>query len=408
MKKICILTHSHLCRNPRVVKEANTLQKAGYSVTIQTLWTDRQLLNEDLKLIDLQRIRYTAGENVIPGESSTLKRAKSRLIRRLAKEITARTWFQSRRALGYGYNKNLRLAIKENADLYICHQEMPTVIGVELLKMGFRVAFDFEDWYSHDLLPDANRFRPVGLLNEFEIFALKNSHLTYTTSHILARELATHAGASLPQVLLNVFPEEERKNLDGQVKDRVDLSRISLHWFSQTTGPGRGLEELADAMNDIYDPFELHLRGNVTAKYKQDLLSRFHLKSGQDVYFQPLVSHKELLSRISEHDIGLALERNNPQSRNLTITNKIMQFLQGGLAVIASSTSGQEEVAKISGEAVRIIHSRNEITTAVRYWISDPVALTRAKKKAIKLGQDRFCWDREEPKLIDWINKIMN
>ena len=35
--KILILTASHLCRNPRVVKEATTLGAAGYEVTVMSV-----------------------------------------------------------------------------------------------------------------------------------------------------------------------------------------------------------------------------------------------------------------------------------------------------------------------------------------------------------------------------------
>ncbi|MCF8294760.1 MAG: hypothetical protein K9I34_01750, partial [Bacteroidales bacterium] len=62
MKKIGILTQSHLCRNPRVVKEANTLAAAGYDVHILTTFTSAELLQEDLTLID-PRVKLEAAVN---------------------------------------------------------------------------------------------------------------------------------------------------------------------------------------------------------------------------------------------------------------------------------------------------------------------------------------------------------
>ncbi|PON16127.1 hypothetical protein C2W62_20105, partial [Candidatus Entotheonella serta] len=53
--------------------------------------------------------------------------------------------------------------------------------------------------------------------------------------------------------------------------------------------------------------------------------------------------NRELLSRIAEHDIGLALEQCDCPSRDLTITNKLFQYLLGGLALIATQTQGQAE-----------------------------------------------------------------
>jgi len=408
MKRICILTHSHLCRNPRVVKEANSLQKAGYDVTVLTTWTDRKMLDEDLSLIDTDRIRYTAAVNIIRGESSWWTRMKTRIERRIASELVAKTGIESVRALGYGYKRNLKQAIRENADLYICHQELPTIIGSKLISMGFRVAFDFEDWYSKDLLPDANRFRPVGKLDKCETLALQQSPLTYTTSLALSRKLAEHAGSMPPKVLLNVFPHKERLMIDGKTIDRVRTDRVSLHWFSQIIGPGRGLEELAEALNIIEEPFELHLRGNITETYRIELKNRFILRVEQDVYIHPLVSHQELLSRIAEHDIGLALEKTTPESRNLTITNKIMQFLQGGLAVVASATEGQKEISDIAGEAVAVFNGHHDLASKLINWISNPQELIRAKKRAGSIAERQFCWDQEEHKLIRWINNVLN
>ncbi len=58
----------------------------------------------------------------------------------------------------------------------------------------------------------------------------------------------------------------------------------------------------------------------------------------------PLIPANELLSRVAEHDIGLALELRQPDSRNLTVTYKFLHYLLAGLAVVASDTAGQSEV----------------------------------------------------------------
>ena len=244
MKSICILTQSHLCRNPRVVKEANTLAAAGFQVTILTTFTFADLLEEDLKLIDTSKIKLKGIINMIPGQASKWYRLKQRLVRRIAGEAIGRFGWENILTLGYDYRKNLKAAIRENADLYTCHQEMSTVIGCKLIKRGFKVAFDFEDWYSHDLLPEANKTRPIKLLEKYEKFALKNSVLNYTTSESMAAGFAAFADVKPPKVLHNVFPLAERDLLDGKFKDRTDLSRPSMHWYSQTIGPGRGLEFL--------------------------------------------------------------------------------------------------------------------------------------------------------------------
>lgn len=408
-KKICILTQSHLCRNPRVVKEANTLSKAGFEVSILTTFTYPGLLEEDLKLIDNKRIAYKGVINMIPGQASDWYRLKERLKRRVAGEFISRFGIENKYALGYDYHANLRAAVAERADMYTCHQEMSTVIGVRLLKKGFNVAFDFEDWYSHDLLPEANKSRPIKLLEKNEKFALNNASLTYTTSESLASALAVFAGSERPKVLHNVFPWAERSYMDGLFKDRSDTDRPSIHWYSQTIGPGRGLEFLVESLAEIETPLDLHLRGNLFGSFKDELINLFPAEKGHRLYFHPLVPHLELLSRIAEHDIGLAIEEYVPDSRNLTITNKILQYLLAGIAVVATDTSGQKEVASLAGNAVFLFTNKDKksFVTTINQLLKDKLTLVEAKKDALRLAEEMFCWERQEQNLVDWVTKVI-
>lgn len=409
MKSVCILTQSHLCRNPRVVKEANTLAAAGFKVTILTTFTYPDLLEEDLKLIDTSKIQYKGIINMIPGQASKWYRLKQRLVRRLAGEAIGRFGWENILTLGYDYRKNLKAAIRENADLYTCHQEMSTVIGCKLIKRGFKVAFDFEDWYSHDLLPEANKTRPIKLLEKYEKFALKNSVLNYTTSESMAAAFGAFAEVEPPKVLHNVFPFAERDLLDGQFKDRTDLSRPSMHWYSQTIGPGRGLEFLVKSLDKVKTPVQLHLRGNCSEEFKTELTSIFPSVKGHQLFFHSLVPHKELLSRIAEHDIGLATEEYSPDSRNLTITNKILQYLLGGIAVIASDTAGQKEVAVVVPDAVFLFKNYNsdDLSSKINTLIGDKATLEQAKKSALASATSKFCWEQQEKWLVGWVNEVI-
>lgn len=408
-KKICILTQSHLCRNPRVVKEALALDSAGYEVVILTTFTYPGLLDEDLGLIRNTGVALKGVVNMIPAQAPAWYRLKERLARRIAGEAISRFGFETVYALGYDYGKNLRAAIREKADLYSCHQEISTVIGCKLMQRGFRVAFDFEDWYSHDLLPEANRSRPVSLLEKHEKMALQKGVLTYTTSKAMSVALGAWAGAAQPKVLLNVFPFSDRDHTDHMVKDRVDQTIPSFHWYSQTIGPGRGIEFLIECLNDVSVPLEFHLRGNLFQGFGQELSQRFLPGKGHSLHFHPLVPHAELLSRISEHDIGLATEEYVPDSRNLTITNKILQYLQAGIAVVASDTQGQEEVAKEAPGAVFLFRNgdRQGLVSLLNRMLNDRGNLPAARQAAAEAARTNFCWEKQQTLLTGWFTGIL-
>jgi glycosyltransferase involved in cell wall biosynthesis len=408
-KKICILTQSHLCRNPRVVKESLALSKAGYEVVILTTFTFPDLLEEDLKLIGNSGVVLKGCVNMIPSQVSKWYRLKERLVRRITGEMIARFNFENVYALGYDYGRNLRAAIGENADLYTCHQEISTVIGCKLIEKGFRVAFDFEDWYSHDLLPEANRTRPMRLLEKYEKYALNKGVLTYTTSRSMAAAMAEFAGSREPKVLQNVFPYADRNHIDHKIKDRVDVAMPSIHWYSQTIGPGRGIEFLVQSLGDVTIPVEFHLRGNLFQDFERALTGQFPHNKGHKLFFHPLVPHSELLSRIAEHDIGLATEEYIPDSRNLTITNKILQYLQGGIAVVASDTLGQQEVAKDAPDAVMMFKNKDRqgLSSLLNSLLKDGERLKQAKQAALQAAGDKFCWEHQQPWLVNWISEAL-
>jgi glycosyltransferase involved in cell wall biosynthesis len=106
------------------------------------------------------------------------------------------------------------------------------------------------------------------------------------------------------------------------------------------------------------------------------------------------VAHAELLSRIAEHDIGLASEVPHTRSRALTITNKILLYLLAGVAVVASDTEGQKEVAGAAKDAV-FLYSRDSAADYAKVLdrlLSDAMLRSRARKDAVDAAKNSFSW----------------
>lgn len=406
MKSITIITQSHICRNPRVWKEGQALAKKGYKVVILTTFYDEKLYKEDLRLLNKLNIEYKCYADLRRGKRNTLQQFYLKVLRRLGVWLTKYKIKNSALALGYGPKQLYNMALKQNADLYICHQEMASYIGTKLLQNNKKVAFDIEDWYSEDLLPMARKARPIKLLKKIEQNALATT-LSWTTSEIMAQKMAAVYKTNMPAVVYNTFPKRKKKEAIDY-KDRVDHSKASLFWFSQTIGPGRGLEVLISALHHIEQPLELHLRGNISASYRSLLEEKFPDKGCQTLHFHSLVLNEELPARIAEHDIGLALESKEPLSRNYTITNKILQYLEAGVAVIASKTEGQIEVAVLAPEAVFLFEQEKSLIDAIKLLLSNRDLLVEAKSKARQSYLKSFLWEKQEEKLCQLIEAALS
>lgn len=408
MANLLIVTGAHLCRNPRVVKEATALREAGHAVVVLGPATEDGLAAEDAVLAREGDFEHRFVVDVRAGARG---RHRHRLIRRAATETVERLGWQRPESIGYGVGQTLAAARAERADLVIGHQEVGVYVAAQLLREGRRVGADIEDWHSEDQLLSQAR-RPRRLLRDCEALLVQHAAHTTTTSHALAEALATTYDAHAPAVVYNAFPWADRSALDGRTLDRAESGRErpSLHWVSQTIGTDRGLVALCDALALVAHPVDLHLRGHVSDGDRAWLAERFPAGRGHRLFLHGLVPHTELLSRIAEHDIGLALEQREPPSRNLTVTNKILHYLLAGLAVVATDTAGQAEIAAQAPEAVALCRNGEaaSLAAALNALLASPGRLAAAKAAALEAAAAYYSWERQAPVLLRSVEEALD
>jgi hypothetical protein len=427
MPSAVILTGSHLCHNPRVVKEAAALTKAGYEVEVLGGWHDPALKARDGKLMAKIKFRFRPLHDLTEEKSL---RFGLRLRGRLASLLHANTGYESHWQLGYFVSALTKAARQSKADLLIAHSEQalwavaqqqksevrsqksaPTSdLRSSISAPRIRVGVDMEDWFSEDLPLEARQHRPIKLLRSLERGALKWGEHATCTSHAMSAALAKEYGCRPPTVIYNAFPWADRQTLDGKALDRHDLCVPSVHWYSQTIGTDRGLGDLFAALPLMKQVFEIHLRGKPVAGFEEWLAVSVPEAWRKQVFIHPLVSNDELLSRIVEHNIGFAGEQKNAsRSRDLTVTNKILHYLLGGLAVVASDTAGQREVAAKTNVGVRIYRSGDAASLAneLNTLLGSLETLQTAKAAALMAAEKQFCWERQAPVLLQSVEKTI-
>jgi len=401
MYRVVLLSGNHLCRNPRVVKEATALAEIGCRVVVLGVCHNHELAAEDATLAEAKGIDF---RSVVRRGTATY--AANRFVQQLADK----TFPQSSWCFGL-----LPRLMQKNAEalepgLAIAHSEVSLVVAARMLGRGAKVGVDMEDWYSEDLSLEARKGRPVGLLRRLEKLLLTRGVHSTCTTEVMADALEQEYGGRRPVRIYNVFPTADLA--PPTLRDRSLQSAslagtpsrgpaaISLHWFSQTIGPGRGLELLFDVLHKQGFSGELHLRGEI-AGYGPWLREVVHADLRHAVFLHGTVGNDELPSRIAEHDVGFAGEIKSIKSRDLTATNKIFQYLQGGLAVLASDTHGQKEVAAEAKDAVQLFYAddKRSLAEGLRLLTSDRSALDKRKAEAKTAATDKFNWQKEQLRL---------
>ena len=395
--KILILTASHLCRNPRVVKEATTLGAAGYHVTVMSVCLQERFRRMDLELIrdlpfQLKVIDYAARAPRVQAEDF-LQRSATWFARLLCRTVR----LELPQSLGPAAAL-LRFARSHPADLTIVHTEIPIWAAQYLIRDGRRVAVDVEDWYSQDLLFADRRSRPLRLLRAAEDFALNHACYASATSESMSAALAAAYACPPPIVLRNTFPLQATSRLDRPSGNAPP----AFIWFSQTIGPGRGLELFFSAWAQTKSPSRVYLLGDERPGYRDHLLSRLPLARRADVRFIPLVTPEELPFKLAEFDIGLALEPHWPVNRDVTISNKIFQYMNAGLAVVSTDTAGQSEVmhaAPASGLLIQA-HETTQVAARLEDLISNRAQLRTCQQAARQAAVAQFSWEHDAPRLL--------
>jgi glycosyltransferase involved in cell wall biosynthesis len=408
--RIAILTGVSLAWNPRALKEAMTLATAGFDVVVYGSSPDRTGFAADQALA--RRHRFCFESAVSMSEIDLVNRLHSmwsRLRSRLSREFFRLMSVESRWQLGPLVSDLLRKAIAANADYYIVHLEQAAWVGARLVRQGRRVGVDMEDWFSEDLLPQSRKGRPIALLRALERELLRQGVHATCPSDAMSVALAREYACRPPTVIYNAFPWSDRRNLDGLSRDRGDKRSPSVHWYSQTIGPGRGLEDLLAALPYLKHEAEFHLRGSPVAGFDEWLAARIPGAWRSRVFVHDFVLNEELLSRIAEHDIGFAGEMKYCRSRDLTVTNKILHYLLAGLAVIASDTAGQQEVAGKAKNAVFLYPSGDPLALSQRLnaLLESPEKLQLAKTAALRAAEQTFCWERQEDALLGTIRRAL-
>ncbi|MEO6053961.1 MAG: hypothetical protein ABIP97_08125 [Chthoniobacterales bacterium] len=391
--RICLITPSHPCSNPRLVKEADALQEAGYSVHVIASRYMPALDVFDRPIYKNAKWTHTIVDQT--GSANRIKYGIQRKVARLLPEITHRIPLLAHHPPA---RDMLPAAIAQPADLYIGHVLAGLPIAVAAAKHHrARAGFDAEDFHSEEVeTTDA-----ADLLSRQKLERLFNycRHRTAASPQI-AQAYEQIYGGNITSIL-NVFPLAIAPAKPHEGSNSSSGTAIRFYWFSQTVGPARGIEKIAPILNRLSFPWQLDLRGWCDDAYKAQLRALF----GDRVRILPPEPPEEMIRLAAEYDAGLSLELTVPRNRDLCLTNKIFTYLLAGIPVILSKTTAQCALAAELGDAAAVIdfNDIDKSAQTLEDFFGDDSRRKISRDHAWHLGQTRFNWDAEKIKFLQTI-----
>ncbi|WP_231461799.1 hypothetical protein [Pedobacter sp. Leaf132] len=395
IKKICLITPSHISSNPRLIKEAKALVSLNYAVHIIFAQTLNYLIIEDEKILkNNPDLTYQIISNKNIFQKTLLK-----TLGVISKHIDK--FYLINYQVNYSCSLFLDCAIKFDADIYIAHNLAALPVAVNAAKINkAKCGFDAEDFHRNELSNDPS-IHDVKIKTFIEDKYLKQLDYITAASPLIAKAYKNIYPKLKPVVINNVFEliHQPPVNLN-------ENEGLKLFWFSQTIGKNRGLEDVIEAINIINDAkIELHLLGNLST---EDLTYFNSLAKFPVNYYEP-ISGDDIFKFAAKFDIGLALEPGFCLNNEIALSNKLFTHLISGLAIIASNTQAQQQFLEKNAFVGRLYPIANvaELAKIIIQFLNNKDLLNDYKKNAYELAKSKYNWESESKKFLTVVEQTL-
>ncbi len=345
-KRICVCTPYSAAAEPRGPRHARALAE---------LYPDDEIIFFDCAPAGVQRILTPVlGElknlRWVTHEFPTRKSNLVALLYNKARTILGRTLFLLTGHLSPEFFAPAIVGVTRKledleADVYFAH-------NIEMLLPASNAAgpksfllFDCMEFYSNMGEGQSALFRRG--VRHLESSALPKCKLI-TTSSIEVGEAYCEEYLDLQTLALYNCPPRV---------ENLELSKnqpLRLYWRNSVLGISqRGLGDILDALSGLPKDITLYLQGRQAFDGGDALNREIERRELVDrVFLLPPHGPDEGVLAASAHCVGLCLERSGNRNHELTVSNKIFDYMMAGLAVIASDLPGLRSIISLSGAGV--------------------------------------------------------
>jgi len=300
------------------------------------------------------------------------------------------------------YKQGVKIGIDDPADVVHCHDLNTLKIGTTLKKrVGSKLVYDSHELYLHkNRIVQPGRFKKR-VMRRIEAAGMKAADKVITVGGCIADWMANEYGAPTPEVVLNT-PGYREDEPDMSKSLRAALGLNSDQWLMVYSGGitfNRGLENIIEAVAQV-DELQFVMMGYGTEAYLDSIkkLITTH-KVEERVHFFGPVEHHEVSSYLSSADFGIAPILNVCLSYYYCSPNKLFEFVQARLPVLASNFPEMEKVVEDYDIGLTFEPSDvSDIVKTIQQMIADKGKMQYYRQNTEKAAH-AFNWENESQKL---------
>ncbi|MGN0924341.1 group 1 glycosyl transferase [Ectopseudomonas mendocina] len=397
MIRIAMLVWNEFVNDARVLKEAQTLQGAGYQVTVFALHAPgqtrkKETLTGGIRVVRVPRSPFARGPRDVVSAASLDSNGRFGIVRQFLR-IAGRLWAHS----VFAYQ-----IARSRFDLVHAHDVnvLPTAWLAARLSSA-KIIYD-----AHEI--SSSREGYLGfrrLVGAVESALMPRVNGCITTTDARAKFFARAYGIARPLVLQN-RPREQPPQVSERIRHELDLSEAwPIVLYQGGVQQGRGLERLVRVAALVPDAYFVFIGGGRLDSRLRAIASELGLE--ERVRFIPTVALAELPSYTASADIGVQPIENTCLNHFTTDSNKLFEYVQAGLPVVASDLPEIRRVVRTHDLGLLVRPGDTEaLAVALRSLVNDVV------KRQFYAGQSRHAsavlsWEAQEADLLELYRQVL-
>jgi glycosyltransferase involved in cell wall biosynthesis len=394
--RIAVVTGGHLSTCPRMLKAADALALDGYEVVVVSASSTPWAEEADIDVLERRRGRFRSETIEYSRARNPRLYLESGLRRRLARSFASRrkdvSFPLATRAFARVHQELAAAATATSADFFYGGTTGGIAAACEAARRSGRpYALDLEDFFSGEP-PEGSLDARLAERIEREI--LPGARFLTASSAPIAEAFAKKYRVDV-ETIHNVFPLPEKP---PALEPRAE-GPLRLYWFSQTIGPGRGLEDAIEGAGLSKVDAELHIRGRFADGY-QEKLQTFSKERAPRLRLRHYAPGPpdEMVNLAREFDVGVSLEAGGSLNNRLALGNKVLTYVLAGLALVMSDTPGQQRLREELAEKALAVRTGDvqALAEGFRRLAQDPRHLLDCRKASWNAAVRRWHWEHEE------------
>ncbi|WP_010651795.1 glycosyltransferase family 4 protein [Oceanobacillus massiliensis] len=403
MKKVCMVIADHPFMDARIFKkEAKSLQKKGYSVTMIVPRRNGRLFD-----IDGTPFRHNFRSKIFTYEGIKIITYNSESSTSLNKVLSDVSVWESQ-----GFNHPLvQLAMKEDADIYHTHEYLSLFAGIGIKRLmkkqkGKDVKLIYD---SHELTPDPLSPRyPKEIKDNLEqklFIMLDEVDYVITVSESIKSWYKSHK-PNLPVEVIYNSPPLAKNYLSKDPKPQ----KMIVGFEGNIDNKQRMKEkiiEITDICSKMID-FQFKVIGG--SRYNDVLIVPDSLKS--KIIMTGWVDYRTIPSHMKEIDVGWVDLEDVEQSlsHDYAMPNKFFSYLNNGIPVVVNKCHDMEQF--IRRHQCGVVIDKTKATA--KDYANVLLSLHQDRKKLRLLGdngrkamENLYSWERMEQRLFEVYQQLI-